>query len=105
MIDYIEDALINDPEPILEIPEPVLAILAAHYNRWTGRHDEEGFSVIRDAWLSRAAGLGQVVRVNLANESFTGYAEGLDDGGALIIRMDTGEKRFVHAGDIFFEGG
>jgi len=34
VIDYIEEALINDPEPILEMPEPVMAILARNYSQW-----------------------------------------------------------------------
>lgn len=105
VIDYIDAALINDPEPILEMPEPVLAILAANYNRWTRRHDREGFAPLRKAWLARAAGIGQRIRVNLAKDSFTGYAEGLNEDGALIVRLETGEIRLVHAGDIFFEGG
>jgi len=105
VIDYIEEALLNDPEPILEMPEPVLAILAAKYNHWTARHDSEGFAPIREAWLARAARLGEAIRVNLANESFTGYAQGLGEDGALLIRMDNGQTRSIHAGDIFFEGG
>jgi len=104
VIDYIEDALINDPEPILEMPEPVLAILARNYSQWSRRHDEEGFAPIRKAWLQRAAGVGQRVRVNLAKESFTGYADGLNEDGALTVRLDSGAYRDIHAGEIFFEG-
>jgi BirA family biotin operon repressor/biotin-[acetyl-CoA-carboxylase] ligase len=105
VIDYIEEALINDPEPILEMPEPVLAILAAKYTQWSTRHDAEGFAPIRDAWRKRAAGLGGAVRVNLANESFTGYAKGLGEDGAFIVQLDNGDRRSIHAGDVFFEGG
>lgn len=105
VIDYIDESLINDPEPILEMPEPVFAILASKFTQWTQRHDEDGFSPIRDAWLSRAAGMGAKVRVNLAKDSFTGYAEGLSEDGALMIKMENGDARLIHAGDIFFEGG
>ena len=103
VMDYIAEELLNDPEPILEMPEPVLAILAAKYSGWSKRHDAEGFGPIRDRWLERAARIGEQVTVSLANERFTGYAEGLDMGGALIVRLGSGELRHIHAGDIFFE--
>jgi len=44
------------------------------------------------------------VRVNLAKESFTGYADGLNEDGALTVRLDSGAYRDIHAGEIFFEG-
>ena len=103
VMDYIAEELLNDPEPILEMPEPVLAILAAKYSAWSKRHDAEGFALIRDTWLERAARIGEQVTVSLANERFTGYAEGLDMEGALIVRLGSGELRHIHAGDIFFE--
>ena len=103
VMDYIAEELLNDPEPILEMPEPVLAILAAKYSIWSKRHDADGFAPIRDMWLERAARIGKQVTVSLANERFTGYAEGLDMEGALIVRLGSGELRHIHAGDIFFE--
>jgi len=103
VIDYIADELLNDPEPILEMPEPVMAILAAKYSQWSKRHDEDGFAPIRKTWLARAARIGEMVTVSLANERFTGYAEDIDMDGALIVRLDSGEKRHIHAGDIFFQ--
>ena len=105
VIDYVADELLNDPEPILEMPEPVLAMLAAKYSQWSRRHDAEGFAPIRDVWLKRAARMGEKISVSLANERFTGYAEGLGMDGALIVRLDSGEMRHIHAGDIFFERG
>lgn len=103
VIDYIAEELLNDPEPILEMPEPVLAILAAKYSHWSQRHNQEGFAPIRETWLTRAARIGEEVTVRLANERFNGYAEGLGVDGALIVRLESGDIRRVHAGDIFFE--
>lgn len=104
VIDYIADHLLNDPEPILDMPEPVLAILATKYDHWTRRHDAEGFEPIRKIWLSRAARMGEQITVSLANERFTGYADDLSVDGALIVKLGTGERRHIRAGDIFFEG-
>ena len=104
VIDYIDEALLNDPEPILEMPEPVLAILARKYDDWTQRHDADGFEPIRQTWLERAARIGEQITVSLANERFTGYAEGLGADGALIVKLGSGEIRHIRAGDIFFEG-
>ncbi|MEP6341816.1 MAG: biotin--[acetyl-CoA-carboxylase] ligase [Maricaulaceae bacterium] len=103
VIDYIADELLNDPEPILEMPEPVLAILAAKYSHWSRLHDAEGFTPIREKWLTRAARIGESVTVSLANERFNGYAEDLGVDGALIVRLESGEIRHIHAGDVFFE--
>ena len=102
VIDYVPEALLDDPEPILEMPEPVLAILAAKYNHWNDGHDRDGFTPIRAKWLERAKGIGSRVTVKLAQEQFSGYAEGLADNGALIVKLDTGDIRHIHAGDVFF---
>ena len=103
VIDYIAEELLNDPEPILEMPEPVMAILAAKYSQWSQRHDAEGFAPIRETWLKRAERMGEQITVSLANERFTGYAEDLGLDGALIVRTGSGEIRRIHAGDIFFQ--
>lgn len=62
----------------------------------------QGFAPIRKTWLSHAYGLGTEIRVRLPQESFYGEFLGLDDDGALLVKV-AGEPshRTVHSGEVF----
>jgi BirA family biotin operon repressor/biotin-[acetyl-CoA-carboxylase] ligase len=62
----------------------------------------KGFEPIRAAWLERAVGVGGVCTAHLPNEAVEGTAEGLDADGALLLRLPSGERRRITAGDVFF---
>jgi BirA family biotin operon repressor/biotin-[acetyl-CoA-carboxylase] ligase len=64
---------------------------------------QNGFAPIRNNWLSKAFGMGEVIRVRLPNEVFFGDFMGLDEEGALLVNVD-GRTRKVYSGDVFFEG-
>jgi BirA family biotin operon repressor/biotin-[acetyl-CoA-carboxylase] ligase len=66
----------------------------AQWNR--GEH----FATIRTDWLSRAAGIGQVIRLRLADRELAGVFEGLDDSGRLVLALPDGERRTIAAGDV-----
>lgn len=73
--------------------------LAAWYRIWT----EGGLAPVRDSWLERAAGLGQSLRVRLADRTLQGVFAGLDMDGVLLLDRDEGGGRVrVTAGDVFF---
>ncbi|MFA6265382.1 MAG: biotin--[acetyl-CoA-carboxylase] ligase [Pseudolabrys sp.] len=59
-----------------------------------------GFAAIRAAWLKRAAGLGQDIRVRLPEREFSGHFEGLDEAGRLLVRGEDGITA-VTAGEVF----
>ena len=64
-----------------------------------------GFATVRTDWLSRAAGLGETIRVALADRELAGRFEGLDDAGCLVLTAPDGAKTVVAAGDLIsFEG-
>jgi BirA family biotin operon repressor/biotin-[acetyl-CoA-carboxylase] ligase len=64
-----------------------------------------GFATIRADWLARAAGLGENVRVRLADREITGRFDSLDDAGALVLVAPDEGKVVVVAGDVVsFEG-
>ena len=65
--------------------------------QWNGG---KGFSSIRADWLARAAGLGEDVRVRLADREIMGRFEALDQGGALVLRLPDGNVTTVAAGDV-----
>ena len=63
--------------------------------------EREGFGPVRDAWLSRAARLGETVTARTATAEITGVFETLDEAGQLVLRTSTGQVA-IPAGDIFF---
>ena len=86
------------------VPKPVEALtaLAASFAKWYDAWNASGFSDVRDAWLSRAAGLGTRIRARLQNEEAVGVFEGIDASGALILREAGNRVRVIAAGDVFF---
>ena len=63
-----------------------------------------GFGGIRTAWLARASGLGHQIEARLGRETLVGRFEDLADDGALLLRLDDGTLRAVHAGEVFARG-
>lgn len=83
----------------------VLTLLCQQFYRWYELWRHEGFAPLRDAWLSRAAGLGQPVTVRLEDRTLTGVFGGLDGDGALLLHsagQGTDRPQRITAGDVFF---
>ena len=86
-------------------PAQLLAALSAAMQKRLAQWDRgQGFAAIRAAWLKRAAGLGQDIKVRLPEREFTGLFEGLDDAGRLLVRGPAGVTT-VTAGEVFGFGG
>ena len=79
------------------------------FGRLAVRMDEElrrwargrGFAGVRAAWLARAAGVGEPIRVNLAIGPVDGRFEALDESGRLVLLRADGRRQTVGAGDVF----
>lgn len=76
--------------------------LAEAFERWWRVWSSLGFPAIADAWTARAHGLGEACIARLGAETVEGIAEGLDQDGALRLRLDDGRVRRITAGDVFF---
>ena len=50
--------------------------------------------------LARAAGLGDVIRVRLADREISGRFETLDDAGRLVLIVAEGGREAIAAGDV-----
>jgi BirA family biotin operon repressor/biotin-[acetyl-CoA-carboxylase] ligase len=87
-------------------PEPLAAleVLAAAFERWRAAWAMQGFPPIAAGWTAKALGLGARCEARLPNRTLSGVAEGLDDDGALRLRLDDGSLERVTAGDVFFGG-
>ncbi|HEY7811040.1 MAG TPA: biotin--[acetyl-CoA-carboxylase] ligase [Allosphingosinicella sp.] len=80
-------------------PEPgsFLEQLAESFARHLARWRSQGIAPIRAAWLERAHPQGTA----LTTPEGEGLFDGLDETGALRLRLPHGEVRLVHAGDVF----
>ncbi len=83
-------------------PDDALAHLAAHWDAWYDGWQKHGFVPVREAWLSRAAGLKQPIRVRLMDKEMHGVFDDIDEAGALVLRQADGSVAGIAAGDVFF---
>lgn len=68
---------------------------------WLDNWQKNGFTNIREEWLSKAKGKGEQITVRLPNEEINGRFVDLDANGALMLDMND-EIRLIHSGDVFF---
>ena len=87
----------------LTVPTPlaVLARLMLAFAAGRAVWARQGFAPVRTHWLAHAAGVGGRIAARLGTETLEGCFEGLDDDGALALRLDDGRLRPVHAGEVF----
>ena len=81
-------------------PETLLQELDDHFWRWHALWLQNGFAPIRKAWMKRAWGLGERVRVGTGSGVREGRFRGIDEGGAMILEEDDGSVHALHAGEI-----
>lgn len=82
-------------------PKDALLDLASAFAKWYDIWRAEGFAPVREAWLSRASGLGKRIRARLTNEEIQGVFQGIDETGALLLGVG-GTTRIISAGEVFF---
>ncbi|UEM23913.1 biotin--[acetyl-CoA-carboxylase] ligase [Skermanella mucosa] len=88
----------------LDEPGPVLVRFVQAFSTWYDVWKEEGFTPVREGWLQLARGIGGPIAVRLADRTLNGIFADLDEDGALLLDLDTGERRRITAGDVFFPG-
>ena len=82
--------------------EDALNKLATDFQHWLEMWETNGFAPIRQAWLAKAKGVGQDIRVRLPQETLYGVFEDLDESGALILRKSDGRSQLINAGEVLF---
>ncbi|WP_372340568.1 biotin--[acetyl-CoA-carboxylase] ligase [Sphingomonas sp. BT-65] len=83
-------------------PATFLDVLAETFARWLARWRQEGLDPVRQRWLDRAHAPGTALTARLPDgEAIEGLFDGLTSDGALILRLASGARRVIHAGDVF----
>ncbi|WP_421704615.1 biotin--[acetyl-CoA-carboxylase] ligase [Aliiroseovarius sp.] len=82
-------------------PEEFLDLLAPAYARWEHSFTTYGFAPIREAWLARAAKLGETITARTGATETQGVFETVDEEGNLVLSTPKG-RQVIPAADIFF---
>ncbi|MEN3931604.1 biotin--[acetyl-CoA-carboxylase] ligase [Microvirga sp. W0021] len=80
----------------------LLEAVVQKLDEWLAVWSTQGFTSIRDAWLSRNCTIGQRILLSDAATAEYGEAIGLTPDGGLSIRFDSGIVQNVDAGEISF---
>jgi len=95
------------PVSLLEVtgvrvaPEEFLTVLARSYAAREAAFVTQGFAPIREAWLARAARLGERITARTGGTETTGIFETIDAQGALVLATSEG-RRAIPAAEVFF---
>ena len=83
-------------------PADFLTDLAAAFARWLGRWRGEGLAPVRAQWLEWAHPQGAALSTTGSDGArIDGLFDGLDESGALRLRLADGSSHVIHAGDVF----
>lgn len=84
-------------------PDEFLDALAFQFDQYHAQMRAYGFGPIRNAWMARAAKLGETIVARTGTTETTGRFDGIDDSGALILTGPRG-RQTIPAADIYFSG-
>nr|WP_199860265.1 biotin--[acetyl-CoA-carboxylase] ligase [Sphingomonas sp. CFBP 8760] len=88
------------------LPSTLGEVLADSMARWLVRWRSEGLVPVRARWLARAHPAGTALTARLPDGGrIDGLFDGLDADGALLLRLASGERRIIHAADVFLLEG
>lgn len=83
--------------------EALFEVLSDSWAEFRGIWDHgRGFGEIRRRWLALAAGIGQPVAVHTGNATVSGIFDTIDDAGCMIVKIGTGDRIPISAGDVHF---
>lgn len=82
-------------------PEEFLDLLAPAYAHYETQFTTYGFSPIREAWLARAARLGEVITARTMATETVGRFDTVDADGNLVLSTPHG-REVIPAAEIFF---
>ena len=104
----VDTARTNAPRPVSVFaetgarvtPTEFLALLAPAYAHWELAFTTFGFAPVREAWLARAARIGEVITAHTGTREITGRFETVDAAGNLVLSTAQG-RQAIPAADVF----
>jgi len=81
--------------------EAFLELLANAFLKYERQMRAYGFAPIREAWLGKAARIGEVIHARLPEATLSGTFTGIDETGALVLQTAEG-SRVLPAAEVFF---
>lgn len=78
----------------------ILSLLIKELDRWYKIFLNEGPGPVLDEWRGLSQGIGKKVKVTSLDSVIEGLAEGIDDYGRLIVRLEGGKVEKVDSGDV-----
>ena len=90
------------PQTAGDLPAPFQ--LARDYMKrldyWYNQFEQNGFTPIRDAWLTNALFLGKTLSVRRGNSQVSGVFQGLGMDGSLVLLDDLGRTHHITTGEV-----
>ncbi|WP_136441457.1 biotin--[acetyl-CoA-carboxylase] ligase [Pacificoceanicola onchidii] len=83
------------------LPEALLDALAEAYAVREAAFVTYGFAPIREAWLARAARVGEEIIARTGSNAYRGTFETVDEQGNLVLKTSEA-RRAISAADVFF---
>lgn len=82
--------------------EPLVNAIVTAFD---ARYQQLGTAALRQAWAKHLAMFGKMVKAIGPGETVFGTLEGVTDEGAVVILLESGERRTVLAGDVHLREG
>tara|TARA_R110002124_G_scaffold64985_2_gene177755 strand:- start:568302 stop:569081 length:780 start_codon:yes stop_codon:yes gene_type:complete len=83
-------------------PVEFLEKLLERFDHWEKLLNERGAAAIIAPWQNRAWRLDQSITAKLGDQRISGQFDHIDEVGSMIIQLETGEKRRITAGQLYF---
>jgi BirA family biotin operon repressor/biotin-[acetyl-CoA-carboxylase] ligase len=78
----------------------IVAEILNEIDKWYRILNEFGWEKILSEWQKLTSTLGRKVMVSIGKETFSGFAEAIDDEGMLILRLPSGALKRISTGDL-----
>ncbi|MEJ0063669.1 MAG: biotin--[acetyl-CoA-carboxylase] ligase [Alphaproteobacteria bacterium] len=89
-------------DPARMTPAVVLDTILEEFSRYHGMLHAEGFSILHDAWMAQATGIGENMVVKMPDRDIAGRFMTIDEQGRLLLEQPGGMVLTIAAGDVFF---